>query len=190
MRGSRGSIYQLDVYYEFEVASVRHRVAIECKNTSRPVERDDVLSFAMKVQDCHGLVGIIVSANGFQKGASDAAAQFGIRILGSKELPSIGRLLALRLDDTVMPREESKGEPFWTFYDVETKEPYSFTQNEEIFGVLFLSRAHAEQYRLRCHLPSRWVVRGLEMRHLGAYILTCDAVRGRVLIVSRRARML
>lgn len=183
LRDSRGNVYQIDVYYEFEMAGIRHRVAIECKNTRRPVQRDDVLAFALKVQDCQGVVGVIVSANGYQTGASDAASQHGIKILTLDELPSIGALIAMRLDDNVMPRPESKGEPFWTFYSVETKEPYSFAQNDEVFGVLFLSRAHAEEYQKKCRLDSRWVVRGLEMRHLGAYILTCDAVRGRVLIV-------
>jgi hypothetical protein len=184
--GSRGSVYQIDVYYEFEIAGVRHRVAIECKNTSRRIERDDVLAFAMKVQDCQGVIGVIVSANGYQSGALDAASQLGIKILTLEELPSIGELLALRIDDAVMPCAESKGQPFWTFYRTDTKELYSFTQNDEVFGMLFLSRAHAEQYQRTCRLTPNWVLRGLEMRHLGAYILTCDAVRGRVLIVRPR----
>lgn len=184
LRGSRGSVYQIDVYYEFEIAGVRHRVAIECKNTTRPMERDDVLAFAMKVHDCQGVVGIIVSANGYQSGAVDSANENGLKVLSVEELPSIGHLLALRLDDVVMPGPEVKGEPFWTLYDPETKEPYSFAQGDELFGALFISRAHAEEYARVCHLTPRWTVRGLGMRHLRAYILTADAMRGRYLIVQ------
>ncbi|MDF3839613.1 restriction endonuclease [Cupriavidus basilensis] len=172
------------MYYEFEIAGLRHRVAIECKNTSRPMERDDVLAFAMKVHDCQGVVGVVVSANGYQSGAVDSANENGLKVLSVEELPSIGQLLALRLDNVVMPGPEVKGEPFWTLYDLETKEPYSFTQGDEIFGALFISRAHAEEYARVSHLKPRWTVRGLGMRHLRAYILTADAVRARYLIVQ------
>src|SRR5690606_30684829 len=47
--GSDGAEYQVDVYYEFEVAGIRHRVAIECKNKQRRVERNDVLAFKAKL---------------------------------------------------------------------------------------------------------------------------------------------
>ncbi|NKA93522.1 hypothetical protein GO283_01973 [Ralstonia solanacearum] len=183
LRGSTGSIYEIDVYYEFEIAGVRHRVAIECKNTARPMGRDDVLAFAMKVQDCPGVVGVIVSAGGYQSGALEFAEKKGLKVLSVEELPSIGQLLALRLDDVVMPDAEAKGQPFWTLYDPETMEPYSFAQGDELFGALFMSRAHAEKYAQTCRLTPRWVVRGLEMKHLRVYLLTCDAMRGRVLLI-------
>lgn len=67
--GSKGDEYQIDVYYEFEVAGLRHRVAIECKNRSRPIERDDVIAFNGKIRDCLDVRGVIVTANGFQSGA-------------------------------------------------------------------------------------------------------------------------
>jgi hypothetical protein len=38
---NRGNQYNMDVFYEFDVADVHHRVAIECKDTRRSVERDD-----------------------------------------------------------------------------------------------------------------------------------------------------
>ncbi|WP_321902441.1 restriction endonuclease [Paraburkholderia tropica] len=184
LRGSRGSVYEIDVYYEFEIAGMRHRVAIECKNSSRPVGRDDVLAFALKVQDCQGVIGVIVSANGYQSGARESAEQNGLKVLSMEELPSIGQLLALRLDNVVMPGAEAKGQPFWTLYDPGTNEPYSFAQGRELFGVLFFSRAHVEKYAKTCRLSPRWVVRGMEMRHLATYVLTCDFMRGRVLIVQ------
>ncbi|PVZ77835.1 hypothetical protein C9426_35385 [Serratia sp. S1B] len=36
--GREGSSYQIDVYYEFEMAGINHRVAVECKNRPRPLE--------------------------------------------------------------------------------------------------------------------------------------------------------
>lgn len=183
IRSSKGSIFQIDVYYEFEIAGVRHRVAIECKNWSRAVDRDEVLPFAMKIHDCPGVVGVFVSANGYQSGAVECAEQNGLSLLTVEELPSIGQLLAMNLDDVVMPGPNAIGQPFWTLYHPETKEPYSHTQGDEIFGMLFLSRAHAEHYARICRLSPPWVVRGLEMRHLGVYVLTGDAVRGRFVIV-------
>lgn len=34
-----GIAHEVDVYYEFKRANVTHKVAIECKNTQRPLEK-------------------------------------------------------------------------------------------------------------------------------------------------------
>jgi hypothetical protein len=42
--GRDGDIHQFYVYYEFSRAGVNHRVAIECKDRSRPLEKNDVFA--------------------------------------------------------------------------------------------------------------------------------------------------
>jgi Restriction endonuclease len=47
--GRSGAKHQIDVYYEFERASVKHRVAIECKNENRAVHKGEVQEFHSKI---------------------------------------------------------------------------------------------------------------------------------------------
>ncbi len=113
--GKDGAEYQIDVYYEFEVARIRHRVAIECKNTRRRVERNDVLAFKAKIDEFSDVLGVIVSASGFQSGAKEFAERNRISALSIEEIPSIEQLLGMRLRHNAIPTELSLGTPFWTF---------------------------------------------------------------------------
>ena len=56
LKGLSGENYQIDVYYEFERAGVRHRVIIECKDWKHPVKREQVNTLESKVRDIPGLV--------------------------------------------------------------------------------------------------------------------------------------
>ena len=178
LRGRDGSHYQIDVYYEFKLAGISHRVAIECKNTKRPVERNDVLAFKGKLDDCQGLLGVMVSANGYQDGAAKFARDNNIHALTHQELPSIGHLLGLRLENAILPSIETIGQPFWTIFNLDTFEPLGQSQGDDLFGVLFFSRAQAEKFRKEKGLSPKWVVRGMAPRHLGSYIMTVDAMNG------------
>jgi len=60
--GRDGLVHQFDVYYEFTRAGVNHRVAIECRDKSRPLDKDAVMAFRSKVSDIPGLLGLMVSA--------------------------------------------------------------------------------------------------------------------------------
>lgn len=182
LRGRLGSQYQIDVYYEFKLAGISHRVAIECKNTKRPVERNDVLAFKGKLDDCQGLMGVMVSANGFQDGAAKFARDNNIYALTLQELPSIGHLLGLRLENAILPSSETLGQPFWTVFNLDTFEPIGQSQGNTQFGVLFFSRTQAEKFREEKGLSAKWVVRGMAPRHLGSYIMTVDAMDARYAI--------
>lgn len=182
LRGRDGSHYQIDVYYEFKLAGIPHRVAIECKNTKRPVERNDVLAFKGKLDDCQGLLGVMVSANGYQDGAAKFARDNNIHALTFQELPSIGNLLGLRLENAILPSSDTVGQPFWTIFNLDTFEPLGQSQGDTLFGVLFFSGRQAEKFRESKGLRSNWVVRGMAPRHLGSYIMTVDAMNGRYVI--------
>jgi len=188
LKGRHGSSYQIDVYYEFDVAGMRHRVAIECKNLGRPVDRDRVIAFKGKVDDCLDVRGVIVAANGFQSGARKFAEDNGITALAIDELPSIGRMLAMRLEHVAIPGESSIGAPFWTLYDVETASPFGQKSDGERFALLFFSRQQALAYKKQRELSDKWGVRGLSQHHLGAFIMVCDACAARFLVAELRHR--
>jgi len=182
--GREGSSYQIDVYYEFEMAGIRHRVAVECKNRSRPLERDSVLAFHAKIYECSLSHGVIVSSGGFQKGAREFAEKNNVTLMDYSELPSIGNLLSRRLANVVIPDEDTIGQPFWTLFNIEEYSPYGqIHHKEEIMSAfLFLSRTHALRFLKEQNLDERWQVRGMAQRHLTCYILTCDAFNARYFI--------
>lgn len=182
--GREGSSYQIDVYYEFEMAGIRHRVAVECKNRSRPLERDSVLAFHAKIHECSLSHGVIVSSGGFQKGAREFAERNNVTLMDYSELPSIGNLLSRRLENVVIPDEDTIGQPFWTIFNTEEYSPYGqIHHKEEITSAfLFLSRTHAQRFLKEQNLDERWQVRGMAQRHLTCYILTCDAFNAKYFI--------
>ncbi|WP_434654603.1 restriction endonuclease [Pseudomonas sp. R3-56] len=179
IQGRDGAAYQIDVYYEFERADIRHRVAIECKNTKRPVERKDVLAFKATMDDCLGMQGVMVAVNGFQQGAQDFAVKNGIRAITLDELPTLSNLLGRRLESVMMPSEEAVGSPFWSIYHEETFAPYSQTLAQRRCAVLFYSRSQAKEFMARHRVPDDWCVRGLTIKNLATLILTVDSLRGK-----------
>ena len=141
MRGRSGSWYEVDVYYSFENAGVRHGVAFECKYWRRPVDRDAVVAFHGKLQDIGDVHGIMVSKEGFQRGARDYAEHYGIELMGLEELPSLLHVLRRRIG-VLLPDASANGEPFWVLMTREGN--YWCMGNEDPPGMgLFISKADA-----------------------------------------------
>jgi hypothetical protein len=187
--GQRGLQHQVDVYYEFERAGIWHRVAIECKNKKRPLEIGDVSRVALLQNDSPGLICVIVSASGYQSGAIQAAEGCGIIPLSLDDLPSIGEILADRLEDSTIPGEDAVGEPFWTIYELIDGEidgtMYAPQERDGYrYAHLFLSKKSAEAFLAYSGLTADWIVRGLRQRHLLAFIPTVDVCAGRFLLIS------
>lgn len=166
VQGRDGGSYQIDVYYEFELARLRYRVAIECKNKKRAMKRKDVLAFKAVLDDCLGMQGVRVSISGFQRGAIDFASANGLIALSLQDLPSLGNILGMRLESVLMPTEATIGEPFWSIYDLENFAPLRRELQEDACGVLFYSKEQACNF-LASQRPSKnWVVRGLSKSNL------------------------
>jgi len=70
--------HQIDVYWEYRLGGVLHRVIINCKRYAHTVEVTDVLTLGGVLQDMPGVRGLIVSTKGFQRGAIDYATTHGI----------------------------------------------------------------------------------------------------------------
>ncbi len=96
LRGKSGQLHQVDVYWEYELAGVNHKVAIECKNYNKPVSVGKVRDFYGVLSDLNNVNGIMVTKVGYQKGAKEFAAHYGINLkelrLPNKEESIIGRL--------------------------------------------------------------------------------------------------
>ena len=107
LKGRSCCEHQIDVYWEYKRDGIEHRVAIECKNYNKRVSKDKVSAFYGILSDLDNVEGIMVSKQGFQKGAKQYAEHYGISL---KELRSpndvetiIGNIdLRLHVDKTSM----------------------------------------------------------------------------------------
>lgn len=180
LRGKSGAMHEVDVFYEFVRAGIRHRVAVECKDLSRPVTKGDITEFHGKVQDIGGISALVVSRSGYQEGARLFAKHWDILLLGSDELPAINTLLASRLEAVALPDEACIGEPFWTIMEL---------RNGKVTGSYFchltnggakripltFSKPHAQQVFAQARLnPEEWGIRGMPRRVLRAFILMME----------------
>lgn len=96
LRGKSGQLHQVDVYWEYELAGVNHKVAIECKNYNKPVSVGKVRDFYGVLSDLNNVNGIMVTKVGYQKGAKEFAVHYGINLKElrqpNKEESIMGRL--------------------------------------------------------------------------------------------------
>lgn len=164
--GRSGARNQIDVFYQFEYAGVTHRVAIECKDHTRRVEKGRVSEFAAKLEDIGGITGIMVSQSGYQSGAELVAKHFDIQLLTTEDLPPLPRLMAMRLQAVALPDEAYKGEPFWAIMEHQdgrlTGSYFGHEKGGRKFLPLFFSRYHAQMYLDENPIArTRWCVRGL-----------------------------
>lgn len=87
LEGRSGQKHQIDVYWEYEIAGNKHKVAIECKNYNKPVPISAVRNFKGVLDDLNGVNGIMVTKVGYQEGAKLYAKEYGISL---KELRTPG----------------------------------------------------------------------------------------------------
>lgn len=80
LEGKSGQKHQIDVYWEYEIAGITHKVAIECKNYSKPIAISKVRDFYGVLSDLNNVAGIMVTKAGFQEGAKKFAKQYGISL--------------------------------------------------------------------------------------------------------------
>lgn len=88
LTGKSGQAHQIDVYWEYEIAGVKHKVAIECKNYNKAVPVGKVRDFYGVLADLNNVAGIMVTKIGYQEGAKDYASHYGISL---KELRTPNR---------------------------------------------------------------------------------------------------
>lgn len=80
LKGKSGQEHQIDVYWEYEIAGVKHKVAIEYKNYSSEVSIGKVRDFYSVLSDLTNVNGIMVTKVGYQSGARKFADFYGINL--------------------------------------------------------------------------------------------------------------
>lgn len=80
LKGRSGQEHQIDVYWEYEIAGTKQKVAIECKNYNKTVEIGKVRDFYGILCDLNNVAGIMVTKIGYQKGAKEYASEYGISL--------------------------------------------------------------------------------------------------------------
>lgn len=83
--GRSGQAHQIDIYWEFALAGVTHRVAVECKNYARAVSVGRVRDFSAALDDVGNTQGIFVTKSGYQRGAEIFAEAKGIQLMTLRE---------------------------------------------------------------------------------------------------------
>lgn len=73
--------FQLDGYIEYELLNVRHKVIIECKNHTRPVQRSVIMELKAKLDSIGAQKAILMSTSGFQTGTIEYAQKHGIGLI-------------------------------------------------------------------------------------------------------------
>ncbi|WP_321330520.1 restriction endonuclease [uncultured Ilyobacter sp.] len=77
LKGKSGCSHQIDVYWDFNMGGINHKVAIECKNYKSKVSIGKIRDFKSVIEDLN-VRGIFISREGFQSGAIEYAKHHGI----------------------------------------------------------------------------------------------------------------
>ncbi len=80
-----GTPAEIDIYWEYEIAGIVHRTAIECKNHKSCVDIKEVRDFARKIEHISGLKGLMASKSGFSRNAIQEASSDQIDLLIVRE---------------------------------------------------------------------------------------------------------
>lgn len=81
LKGISGTTHQIDLYWEFEIAGIIYRVAVECKNYAKSVTKERIAAFKSVLDDIGNIKGIYVCKSGYQKGAKLFAEAYGIQLM-------------------------------------------------------------------------------------------------------------
>lgn len=79
---------EIDVYAKDITNEYQSIFLVECKFWNKPVNQETIHSFRTVVSDFGANTGFIVSKNGFQKGAQEAARKTNVELVSLKELES------------------------------------------------------------------------------------------------------
>jgi hypothetical protein len=73
--GKSGHQHQVDVYWQFKIAGVTHKVAVECKDYQSSVSIGKIRDFYGVLEDVGDVRGVFVTTKGYQKGALEYAKE-------------------------------------------------------------------------------------------------------------------
>lgn len=80
LTGKSGQKHQIDVYWEYQIGNIQHKVAIECKNYKSEIPIGKVRDFYGLLSDLTDISGIMITKVGYQSGARKYADYYGINL--------------------------------------------------------------------------------------------------------------
>lgn len=187
VKGVDGLEGEIDVYYEFQHLNLTYKVAIECKDWSKPVTAKEVRDFYAKVESLTNVAAVMISTNGYQSGAVEWVKGREIILMNENDLPSFAEILAGKIEKVFLPDEKVCGEPFWTLMEIQedgevTGTYYSISDKNEI--PMLISKKTAEEMRRKLPDKDRWAVRGVSQKQLKVLIQLLENSGGKLLLCS------
>lgn len=79
--GKSGQEHQIDVFWEYEMAGIKQKVAIECKKYKGSVPIGKVRDFHSVLSDLNNVNGVMVTKVGYQSGTKQYAEHYGINLM-------------------------------------------------------------------------------------------------------------
>lgn len=93
LEGRSGGRHEVDVLAERSDGVTTYRLAVECKSTALPVDKEVVAKLSFVVRDLGVHQGVVASLRGSTIGAAQSARELGIELWGPAELEArLGRL--------------------------------------------------------------------------------------------------
>lgn len=86
IKDNNGIDREIDVYWEFELAGIIYKNAIECKDYNSTISIEKIDALVGKLKDIPGVRGIFATQKGYQSGAETKAKQNGIELLIVRKL--------------------------------------------------------------------------------------------------------
>lgn len=165
IKGRSGCKHQIDVYWEFEIACVTHRVAIECKNyntSNIPIGR--IRDFYGALADIGNITGIFVCKNGYQSGAVSFAKYYGIdlkELRVPKSMDMEGRIQTININLLVCNKNIKQIHPtydnewFYLKYQIPIEDQhYEINSNNNEILIMDIDRNRiSDLYELESKLP-------------------------------------
>ncbi|MDH8676956.1 restriction endonuclease [Fusibacter bizertensis] len=165
-----GIEYQVDVFYEFYIGDIHHRVIIECKDHKEAIKLNVVEAFKTRLNEIGNCTGILIAKSGFQKGAKLFADANGIMLLVGTET-NLSLKVILKSIEKLLPDEKVIGQPFWTIMeekDGKVTGTYCSYGDEGKHIILFDSKLMATEFLNK--RGTKGVVRGVSQMHLRGII--------------------
>lgn len=128
VKGVRAT-HAVDVYATFTRSGIRCSWVIECKLWNSRVTKEKVLALKSIIDDVGADRGIIVSEEGFQSGAQDAAQGTNITLVTSLE-EFAKTAMAAAMEIPLSPNSQEPAEPIYKFPD--RAEPADLLLHEEL----------------------------------------------------------
>lgn len=86
IKDNNGIDREIDIYWEFELAGMIYKNAIECKDYNSTISIEKIDALVGKLKDIPGVRGIFATRKGYQSGAETKAKQNGIELLIVRKL--------------------------------------------------------------------------------------------------------